>query len=504
NNQFLLCNLPNHLFHSISLISDRRVPIHRHGMSGSDTTIGFLTIEECSILLSYLLRFFMALPVGRELLNCLSAFEEIVSSTDGQSALLSILKHKQSSPVQDSESKPTHQSIASPSIGHAFDWNESSPLFFCWTTLLKSFNAADAPVVDIAHAVGTLASGVLSFCIDGESLSIERVAAVKLLFGLKDSSAEERFVKESLKTVEELINMLESEKSNIEKISNIMEAAKVFLLVLQNYSDNEVNEAISSQCVSLLAPPFPSRICSLADRSTEQMETMASNIFGDAFHWEFPENLRNRLPQTGLSTKRKASIEGPNRLVARGESAAVEASSNSTFSRVAAQPVSTSPGLTRRDAFRQRKPNTSRPPSMHVDDYVARERNADGTNSSNVIAIPRAGSSSGRAPSIHVDVFMARQKERQSSVGLTGSDTSGQAKSTVPDESLGAEKSGESQPLIPDLDDDLQGIDIVFDADEPDENDEKFDFPQPDDNLLLPGSVTVELQSPQSMIEDRE
>ncbi|KAG5544925.1 hypothetical protein RHGRI_017401 [Rhododendron griersonianum] len=87
-----------------------------------------------------------------------------------------------------------------------------------------------------------------------------------------------------------------------------------------------------------------------------------------------------------------------------------------TFSRGSGPPIDHA-GPTRRDTFRQRKPNSSRPSYMHADDYVARERSVDVTSSSNVIAVPRIGSSSGRPPSIHVDEFMARQRERQNPVG---------------------------------------------------------------------------------------
>ncbi|CAM6106109.1 unnamed protein product [Calypogeia fissa] len=75
--------------------------------------------------------------------------------------------------------------------------------------------------------------------------------------------------------------------------------------------------------------------------------------------------------------------------------------------------ATTASALNRRDTFRQRKPNTSRPPSMHVDDYVARERSEVGTSGSSPAAIQRSTSGSGRPPSIHVDEFMAKQQERQ-------------------------------------------------------------------------------------------
>lgn len=139
---------------------------------------------------------------------------------------------------------------------------------------------------------------------------------------------------------------------------------------------------------------------------------------------------------------------------------------------------------------------------MHVDDYVARERNADGSNNSNVIAVPRIGSSSGRPPSIHVDEFMARQRERQNSVGLPVTDVAAAQEKLAPVENKAdVEKSTMPRQLKPVLDDDLQGIEIVFDAEEA-EPDDKLPFPQPDDHLQQPGSVIVDQNSPRSIVEE--
>lgn len=254
-------------------------------------------------------------------------------------------------------------------------------------------------------------------------------------------------------------------------------------------------------------PPSPSsgslssRVHKLMDRSGERIEDYDLNEFGETFSWECPENFRDRLTQTGVLAKRKMpSVDGPNRR-ARGESVPSETTAQTGFSRGSVPPASSGP--TRRDTFRQRKPNTSRPPSMHVDDYVARERSADCTGNPNVIAVPRVGSSSGRPPSIHVDEFMARQRDRQHPVGMASSDATVQPKATPPENISEAEKFSKSRPVKPDLDDDLQGIDIVFDAEESDPDD-KLPFPQPDDNLPQPASVVVEQSSPRSIVEETE
>lgn len=245
---------------------------------------------------------------------------------------------------------------------------------------------------------------------------------------------------------------------------------------------------------------FP-KIHQILDNSVEKIDDhLYIGGLGDKFIWECPETLPDRLTQTNLATKRKLpAMDGPVRR-ARGENFQAEISSQNAFSRGLAQSTVSS-GPTRRDTFRQRKPNTSRPPSMHVDDYVARERNVDGV--SNVIAVPRSGSTGGRPPSIHVDEFMARQRERQNPSATVVGEAVGHLKSASPVKAMDAEKSNKSKQLKTDLDDDLQGIDIVFDGEESD-TDDKLPFPQPDDNLQQSAPVIVEQSSPHSIVEETE
>lgn len=106
--------------------------------------------------------------MGTELLACLSAFKEMASSTEGQSGLLSIVKHIKSSAIQDSEIPIKHENNATWGIIYASEWKEHPPLLCCWTTLLKSIDSKDVPAEQAAAAIDTLASGVLGFCIDGE------------------------------------------------------------------------------------------------------------------------------------------------------------------------------------------------------------------------------------------------------------------------------------------------------------------------------------------------
>ncbi|KAL8527003.1 hypothetical protein ACS0TY_016029 [Phlomoides rotata] len=489
------------VFKCISLIGDDRASLQPPGVHDRPTPDCF-SAEEYSACWLYILRFCMVLPIGQELLACLSAFKEMATSAGGQSALLSIVKHIKSSTIQDSENQIRNERAGSFGVIYASEWREHPPLLSCWTTLLRSIDSKDVPAVQVAAAVDLLASGALGFCTDGKRLDTERVAAIKLLFGVNDNSFES-LVDENMKHIEELTNLLVLETSNkavsgtLPSPHQIKETAKLLFLLLQKSSCVEdVDAEIAIGYTSLLTPPVSSRVHKFAERSKELIEDYSMDEFGTMFSWECPENLRNRMTQTGLSTKRKiSSLDGPNRH-GRGDNSVLEAASQSTFSR-GSVPVTTPPGPTRRDTFRQRKPNTSRPPSMHVDDYVARERNADGTN---VIAVPRIGSASGRPPSVHVDVFMARQRERQNVVGMSVNEAATVAKTTAPEDNLDDDKSSKPQQLKPSLEDDLQGIDIVFDAEES-EPDDKLPFPQPDDNL--PASV-IEPHSPQSIVEETE
>lgn len=108
--------------------------------------------------------------------------------------------------------------------------------------------------------------------------------------------------------------------------------------------------------------------------------------FEDKFSWELPETLPDRLSQAALSTRRKVQPADSSNRRARGDNSVAEITNPAAFSR-GSGPTTALFGTTRRDTFRQRKPNTSRPPSIHVDDYVARERSVDGVSNSNVIAV---------------------------------------------------------------------------------------------------------------------
>ena len=168
---------------------------------------------------------------------------------------------------------------------------------------------------------------------------------------------------------------------------------------------------VSERCAAALKSTSRWRVFSY-EIPAEEIESLDAEIGDTAsdvrgtIPWDCPRSLQETPGMTMSMSKRRiiSTIEVPGKRQ-RGEGGASALVSRTTA-------VMTS---NRRDTFRQRKPNTSRPPSMHVDDYVAREKSSDaipGTTSVTT-TLQRSNSSMGRPPSIHVDEFLARQKDRQ-------------------------------------------------------------------------------------------
>ncbi|KAK1417128.1 hypothetical protein QVD17_26250 [Tagetes erecta] len=461
-------------FRSISLLSDSR-------HDRLNTTV--LTADDCSILLFQLLRLVKLLPVGKELVACLSAFKDLGSSSEGRNGLLSVYLHMQSS--YNEESDPDSRQLINDNLD-LIELQKSPPLLSCWRTLLNSIEIDDVPTIE---AVQALSLGVLNFCMDN-SLNLKMVDAMKYFFGLPcGTSNQDNALEENIKYIFKLTSLLGS--------SQVKEYANSLRILLETPTDSiKDNDVIASVFQSVSSEvQRPSKIQKISSFSADRLDLLSLNSYGDKFMWECPENMRDPFSQNGQSLRRKLTpLEGANRRP-RVDNSIGENTSQSAFSRGSGQFTAPS-GPTRRDTFRLRKPNTSRPPSMHVDDYVARERN-DGTTSSNVIAVPRIGSSSGRPPSIHVDEFMARERERQNPVGLAGSQ---QMKHAPPGNDPDAEKMNKSKNLRPDLDDDLQGLNIVFGG-EDSGSDDGLPFPQPDDNLQQHPDGQ---NSPRSIVEETE
>ncbi|KAK8672102.1 hypothetical protein V6N13_110476 [Hibiscus sabdariffa] len=511
---FALIGLCIPVFQSISLLcSSRTFPRYdgRHDMHKFES----LSPKDCSVFINQLLKFCKVLPVGKELVSCLTAFKDMGSCTAGRSALLSALLGSSSSTRKELESERGNEKNVNFHFLNESEWRKSPPLLCCWIKLLGSVDSKDYLSPFTLEAANALSLATLGFCLGGNSLNLNAVVALKFLFGLPDDMAGiGDFPEDNIKYIQEFSSLLSSRIDNGGDyqtspnmhitMCQVLESVKSLLLLFQNLTAT-VNVDDTSLYESLSFPQnnvqVPSGIHHFGLGFNEKADDSLYVGLEDKFSWELPEALPGRLLQTALPTRRKLQpAESSNRSV-RGDNSVAEITNPTAFQR-ALGPSTASSGTTRRDSFRQRKPNTSRPPSMHVDDYVARERSVDGVANSNVIAVQRVGSSGGRPPSIHVDEFMARQRERQNPAA-SGAETTSQSKNAAPINGPDNEKVNKSKQLKSDPDDDLQGIDIVFDGEES-ETDDKLPFPQPDDNLQQPAPVIFEQSSPQSVVEETE
>ncbi|XP_061352385.1 protein virilizer homolog [Gastrolobium bilobum] len=465
-----------------------------------------LSDEDCALILHYLLKSCQVLPVGKELLACLTAFQELALCSEGQKAFGATLFDIHSNARELEPQKDDR--IVNYNVPSIEEWRKCPPLLSCWMKLLRSIDTKEGLSTYAFEAVYALSVGSLLFCMNKDGLNSDRVVVLKFLFGLSDDMTRlAGFPEENINYILEFSTLLSSKTtmdgclvtSHLEiPLYQVSESVSSLSLILQRpVGSVKVDDVVLPQNDVLVF----SKTHQLFENSVEKIDDhLYVGGLAEKFLWQCPETLPDRLTQTNLAAKRKLpSMDGPVKR-ARGESFQAEISSQNAFSRGLAQSTVPS-GPTRRDAFRQRKPNTSRPPSMHVDDYVARERNVEGAT--NVITVSRAGSGGGRPPSIHVDEFMARQRERQNPSATVVGEAVGHLKNTSPVKPTDAENLNKPKQLKTDLDDDLQGIDIVFDGEESD-SDEKLPFPQPDDNLQQPGPVIVEQSSPHSIVEETE
>ena len=108
------------------------------------------------------------MPVGKELLACVSAFKELGSSAQGRSALLSIFLKVQPFIFEDSALERSRADDRDLKIVNACEWRESPPLQICWSTLLMSIASNDGSPEYAVETIGLLASGALLFCLERE------------------------------------------------------------------------------------------------------------------------------------------------------------------------------------------------------------------------------------------------------------------------------------------------------------------------------------------------
>lgn len=105
------------------------------------------------------------LPVGKELVFCLTAFRELVSCGEGQSALISIICHTHSA-LEEFDSGRGHERNDDRSLLNEFEWRKNPPLLCCWTKLLNSVDSNDGLSTYAVEAVCALLLGSLRFCLD--------------------------------------------------------------------------------------------------------------------------------------------------------------------------------------------------------------------------------------------------------------------------------------------------------------------------------------------------
>lgn len=104
------------------------------------------------------------MPVGKEIIACLSAFKELGSSAEGRSALSSIFLNGEDSELEGRRG----DNGGGLKIMNARELRAHPPLQVCWCTLLTSIVSRDGSSEYAAEAIGLLSLGSLLFCMDRE------------------------------------------------------------------------------------------------------------------------------------------------------------------------------------------------------------------------------------------------------------------------------------------------------------------------------------------------
>ncbi|KAH0460140.1 hypothetical protein IEQ34_010803 [Dendrobium chrysotoxum] len=459
-------------------------------------------VEDGCLIGQQLIRLCQVLPVGRELLGCMAVFKEFISSEVGRRALESIFCQFEASL---NDERKEDEKDAEDCASDKADWRFPPPFLHCWKKLLSCLDAED----------------------DALNLAIETafagVSMLRCLFGLPDAlhgaamSTDEK-LQDVLKLKISKENFTFSAMNlDLHKVRELVKSMRLLLEIpfvspvkpedISCEGSHSLSDGNSPYNIKTLSISLSDMIANVDEAAFSEIwnfnwnkegenELFALGCLSEKFMWECPDSSSERIPSS--SGKRKIVSTEMSAKRSR-DSLAPEAPGSNAFSRAVTTPANPS-GPSRRDTFRQRKPNTSRPPSMHVDDYVARERNIDGLNSSSHVGSSQRAGSSGRPPSIHVDEFIARQRERQSPVFVTVGETT-LVRQTTHENQNDNSKLDKSQQLKADFDDDLQGIDIVFDEESGSED--RLPFPQLDENLQSTPLIVGE-SSPGSVVEETE
>lgn len=528
------------IFRSFSLICDPGVSDHPMAMLTRRLADcpGF---EGCCTIISCLLKFCHVGPVGTELRACWDALTTIGSHNLGRSAFAFVALQTLSPSIACRDTTKESESIFAITSSDELDDQATPPFLSCWQKLVAALETDEGIPHKAVEITRCFALGTLYLCAAGKSA--HGVVALKSLFGLDIRSSDHQ-IEEKLKYVVAMMDLL-NKKINGEStdvplhsrttLEQTRTAVRAMLRLLKKptgiiqLSEIVPKKELPSSATELTVsswelPPHrsinPEVLMKIAKESVpsnektkesvQSTETVEDSYFvgglADKFMWECPDSSPDRPTLPVSSLKRKsASVDGPNRrqrVDGISSGAGAEATASGTFVRTGGTTVSSS-GLTRRDMFRHRKPNTSRPPSMHVDDYVARERNNDGmSSSSNVVTVQRGGSTGGRPPSIHVDEFMARQRERQQPVASAGGDLQKPVQTLPPETESSVDKNTKSRELKSHLEDDLQEINIELEV--VSESEDMLQFPQSDDFLPSAPVNLPEENSPESLLDDAE
>ncbi|KAH8490671.1 hypothetical protein H0E87_022991 [Populus deltoides] len=153
------------VFKSFPLLCVPRTPLPypvRHDLHSSAS----LSAKDCSLILSYLLKFCQVLLVGKELLSCLAFFKDLGSCNEGQSACVTTLHHINTS-IEEHESGKGQEMNGNYNLDD-IEWRKHPPLLSCWIRLLGSVDSKDDASICALEAVTTLSIGALSFCVDSK------------------------------------------------------------------------------------------------------------------------------------------------------------------------------------------------------------------------------------------------------------------------------------------------------------------------------------------------
>lgn len=528
------------IFRSFSLICDPGVSDHPMAML-TRRLADCPAFEGCCSIISCLLKFCHVAPVGKELQACWDALTTMGSHNLGRSAFAFIALQMHSPSIACRDTTKESESVFAITSSDELDDQATSPFLSCWQKLVAVLETVEGIPHEAIEITRCFALGTLYLCAAGKST--HGVVALKSLFGLDFGSSEHQ-IEEKLKYVSDMMDLLnkkingpstdvplhtrttlEQTRTAVRAMLRLLKKPTSIIQLSEIVPKKELSSSASELTVPLWElPPHLSinpevlmkieKESALSNEKTKEsvqsIETIDDSYFvgslADKFMWECPDSSPDRPALPIPSLKRKsASVDGPNRrqrVDGIGSGAGAETTATSLFVRTGGATVSSS-GPTRRDTFRQRKPNTSRPPSMHVDDYVARERNNDGmSSSSNVVTVQRGGSTGGRPPSIHVDEFMARQRERQQPVASAGGDLQKPVQTLPPETESSVDKNTKSREMKSHLEDDLQEINIELDV--VSESEDMLQFPQSDDFLPSQPVNLPEENSPDSLADDAE